>query len=245
MDPVLDQPVPDVTPAAMQAPQMDARTFLYTHALYGDPVFDRDVLTFQAALSDGLGAPAAVRRFGYNDRRLSQPTPDNLTAAIGDIATQSIDGQDLVVVMLTTHGSPEFLAQKPANSDVVSGISAQALRGFLAPLDADKQVIIIQACYSGSLIDDLASPNRIILTAAAADKSSFGCNPDNDNTWYVKSLNAALRQGGSWSDIAARTKAGVRALEEQQGIGPNSFSNPQSYVGRNMQDVWTQDSSAS
>jgi len=83
------------------------------------------------------------------------------------------------------------------------------------------------------------------MTAAAADRPSFGCAPDNDNTWYVKALNAAISQGGSWSEINARTIAGVKALEATQGIPPSSFSNPQVYVGRNMQDIWTAGGSAS
>jgi len=100
-DNATEQPLANVANTA-DAP----RTFLYAHALYGDPVFDKDVLTFQSALTNGLGAPSQVARFGYNDRRLSEPTGEAVTAAIAKFAEIATDGQDLVVVMLTTHGHP-------------------------------------------------------------------------------------------------------------------------------------------
>ena len=227
--------------AAARAATAPAQTYLYAHALFGEPVFDRDVISFERALTSALGRPADVAKFGYTDGRLSEPTPEALNGAIARLAGAARDGEDVVVVMMTTHGSPEFLAQKPANTDQISGVSAEALATFLEPLNDDKQVIILQACYSGSLIDDLAHPNRIILTAAAADRTSFGCSPDNDNTFFIKSLNAALSEGGSWSEIFGRTKSNVEALETSFEIPASDQSNPQSYVGRNMIDLWRGD----
>lgn len=233
---------PDPTPASANA--QASRNFLYAHAMYGEPVFDRDVISFQRALTTAFGAPASVERFGYTDRRLTTPSGPSMNAAISRLAAKARDGEDVVVVMFTTHGNQDILAQKPAGGEL-SFVPAQAVRAFLEPLQNDKQIIIIQACYSGSLIDDLAGPNRIILTAAAEDRTSFGCAPDNDNTWFIKSLNAALAQGGSWAEINARTQANVRALEESRGFPPNRYSNPQFYVGRNMRDVWNRDGSNS
>ena len=45
-------------------------------------------------------------------------------------------------------------------------------------------MIIISACYSGSLIGDLRAPERIIITAARADRSSFGCAAGNRHTFF-------------------------------------------------------------
>jgi hypothetical protein len=41
-------------------------------------------------------------------------------------------------------------------------------------------VIVMSACYSGSFLDDLARKDRLILTAAAADRASFGCRDGNE-----------------------------------------------------------------
>jgi len=231
---------PVVQTAAPEAASASAtsRSFLYAHALYGEPVFDRDVLSFQRALSTAFGTPAQTKRFGFTDRRLERPTPDAVDAAISSFASEAIDGRDTIIVMFTTHGGPDVLAVKPPEAAAPAGLPAEALANFLAPLNDDLQIIVLQACFSGSLIDDLASPNRIILTAAAADRTSFGCAPDNDNTFFIKSLNAALAEGGSWSEIFDRTKANVRALEDSFDIPEAEQSNPQSYVGRNMRGIW-------
>lgn len=237
-DPVAPKTDPKSASPASVVPQTPEQTYLYAHALYGEPVFDRDVVTFQAALTKGLGEPASARLFGYTDDTLQEPSAEALTAAISELADQAIDGNDLIVAMFTTHGRPEFLAQKPADTEAITGVSAAALSRFLSPLQSDRQIIILQACFSGSLIDDLAGPNRIIMTAAAEDRSSFGCSPDNDNTFYIKALNAAIARGGNWSQIHERTVANVAALERAVGIPPEETSNPQVFVGANMIGLW-------
>ncbi len=40
-------------------------------------------------------------------------------------------------------------------------------------------IVVVQACYSGSFVDNLAAPDRMVITAAAADRTSFGCASEN------------------------------------------------------------------
>src|SRR5690606_21920386 len=39
-------------------------------------------------------------------------------------------------------------------------------------------IVIVSACYSGVFVRPLARPNRMILTAARPDRTSFGCGED-------------------------------------------------------------------
>lgn len=212
-------------------------TYLYAEALYGEPVFQRDVKSFSQTVSLHLDKPKASHLFSAMDTTLPASLNGKGKEALADLAAKADDDKDLVVVMLTTHGSPDILAYKAPNEDPF-GISPAALENRLSALSADQQLIILQACYSGSFIDDLAAPNRIILTAAAADRSSFGCEPNNKNTWYIEAFNDALAQGGSLKDIATRAHALVRAREKAQGIPPERYSNPQISVGSKMKDIW-------
>lgn len=241
--PVDSAPPQVATATSASAATPAAQSYLFSWGMFADPVFDRDVVTFNRAFAQAYGAPADSALFGFTSNRLSDPSPQAMDAALQNLATQAVDGQDTVVVMMTSHGSPDVLAVKSEPNGGISAIDAQTLSRILAPLAADRQIIILQACFSGSLIDDLRSPNRIILTAAAADRSSFGCNPDSDNTWFIKSLNRAMvevtSQGGSWQQVFARTRALVAADEAAVGV---LASNPQSYVGANMRDIWTQPS---
>ena len=77
------------------------------------------------------------------------------------------------------------------------------------------------------------------MTAAAADRTSFGCAPNNKNTWFIESLNTAMAQEGSWKIIFEGTKSIVRSKEKAQGIPADKYSNPQSYVGSKMRGVWS------
>lgn len=225
------------TAAATSTAAPSAHTFLFAWGMFADPVFERDVVTFDRAFSQAYGTPENTALFAFGSRRLADPSPDALRQEIFSMADAAQDGRDVVVVMLTSHGSPDVMAVKTSANGPVSALSADGLATFLAPLADDRQILILQSCFSGSLIDELRSPNRIIMTAAAADRSSFGCNPDSDNTWFIKSLNRAMSMGGSWQHIFARTQALVAQDEAAIGV---PASNPQSYVGSNMRGIWTQ-----
>lgn len=227
---------PTTTSVAPQAAaaQTEAGTFLYAQALFGDPVFDRDVRTFANALSSASGAPERQVLIGQNGGGLASP-PSNPAGVLAGLAQDATDGTDVVVVMFTSHGAPESIAIQSGRNGPIAGITGPELNALLAPLSQDRQIVILQACYSGSLIDDISAPNRIVITAAAADRPSFGCNPDNDNTWFIRSLNTALRQGGTWAEVFARTRAIVAEAERAAGL---PASNPQVDVGRNMRDIW-------
>lgn len=229
-----------VTPTDAAVVQTPSRNFLFSWGMYADPVFDRDVETFNRAFSRTYGAPADADLFGFTSARLADPEGTAMEREIAQMAAEAVDGEDIVVVMLTSHGSPGLMAIKTTPNGPIAGVTADGLAEFLAPLSNDRQILILQACFSGSLINDLRSPNRIIMTAAAADRSSFGCNPDSDNTWFIKSMTRAMAevgaQGGSWEQVFARTRALVTADEAAVGV---PASNPQRFVGANMRDVWT------
>jgi len=229
--PTADQQTQATTVAATQS-----RTFVFSWAMFADPVFERDVLTFNRTFAAQFGAPQAAASYAFASRRFAEPDPDSMRETLEQMAQDAVDGEDTVVIMLTSHGAPGVLAVKTSADGPVAAVSADGLAEFLAPLSQDQQIIILQACFSGSLIDRLKSPNRIILTAAAADRTSFGCEPDSDNTWFIKSLNRAIGMGGSWQQIFNRTRALVEQEEARAGF---PGSNPQSNVGRNMRLIWT------
>ena len=223
--------------SATQPPRPYDKLYLLSEALYGEPVFARDVTTFSTAITRHIATPSKTYRFSSMGGSLPKGANGASVSAVKDLAARAKDGRDLVVVMFTTHGGPNLLAYKePGHPDQI--IPASALKQHLAPLTNDLHIVVLQACYSGSLIDDLAHPNRIILTAAAHNRTSFGCNPTGQNTWFIDALSKSIAAGGTWEEIAARTQGLVRAREKSIGMPPARYSNPQTYVGRNMGAVW-------
>jgi Peptidase C13 family len=55
-------------------------------------------------------------------------------------------------------------------------------------------VIVVSACFSGSFIDDISAPDRLVITAARGDRSSFGCRDGAEWTEFGQSFfDRALR----------------------------------------------------
>ncbi|NNF89905.1 MAG: hypothetical protein HKM96_00890, partial [Boseongicola sp.] len=59
---------------------------------------------------------------------------------------------------------------------ITRDIRPEDIADALDEADIGNAIIVISACYSGSFTDALAAPDRLILTAASADRTSFGCS---------------------------------------------------------------------
>ncbi len=91
-------------------------------------------------------------------------------------------------------------------------------------------VVVVSACHSGTFINDQTKkPNRIIMTAAAADRTSFGCGADDDYTYYDQCLLQTLDGAATWRELALGTRSCVETLERRLGV--RQQSRPQLFVG--------------
>ena len=142
--------------------------------------------------------------------------------------------QDKVMLLLSSHGADGFLSVH-AGKQPLGLASVADLRRWLAPLGDRPTLLVISACHSGSFIDPLRRPNRIILTAAAKDRSSFGCQPRSDNTFFTKAL---LGQPGllslSTREMMRQATLGVTELEVKMKLSPPS--SPQYFYGVGVED---------
>lgn len=90
-------------------------------------------------------------------------------------------------------------------------------------------VVLVSACFSGQFItQDLAGPNRIILTAARADRPSFGCSADTRYTYWDGCLVENLPRSRTWAELYQNTSACITQKEGAIGVPP---SEPQAFFG--------------
>lgn len=90
-------------------------------------------------------------------------------------------------------------------------------------------VLLVSACYSGIFIDQTTSkPNRIILTAARKDRTSFGCSPDETYVYWDTCLIENMPTATSWKDLQAKTDA---CIENKESRGSFTPSEPQNFYG--------------
>ena len=125
------------------------------------------------------------------------------------------------------------------------GIKPAHLRNSLNAAGIRNRVVIVSACFSGHFILPFSDAFTAVFTAAAADRSSFGCQPENDWTYFGDALfNRALRGGvgleaafdaslttiATWEDDLVKAwnaKPAAQKAREPQPVP----SNPQKHVG--------------
>ncbi|MCX6118529.1 MAG: hypothetical protein NT027_13385 [Proteobacteria bacterium] len=144
---------------------------------------------------------------------------------------KGVGQDDRCFVHMTSHGSRTgfYLVNQ-------GEISPTELDGVLNRTCGSRPtVLLISACYSGIFSNSSAmrKPNRIILTAARPDRTSFGCGAENQYTYWDSCLIESMTKVKSWNDLYTTTTACVRR-KEQGGFTP---SEPQLYIGDQVKDL--------
>lgn len=94
-------------------------------------------------------------------------------------------------------------------------------------------VVVISACHSGTFLRErLMTENRVILTAARRDRSSFGCSFTETLTVYDRCFLENWDRAANWPALHGALVACVRATERARRFGPPS--EPQAHIGRLM-----------
>ncbi|KAA8731859.1 peptidase C13 family protein [Acinetobacter qingfengensis] len=138
---------------------------------------------------------------------------------------------DVAFIYMTSHGLPnQFeLSDDPVAMDP---IDPKWLRQTLDAAGIRWRVIVISSCYSGSFIPVLKSPDTLIITASAADRSSFGCSNEADYTYFGRAFfDEAMRENNTLETAFLQAQKTVAKWEKAQGFEP---SEPQWVIGENM-----------
>jgi hypothetical protein len=235
-----DQPYLFGTQAAQAAsPAAHRRLFYIGLALYPEQWSRNDVVDLADALRGNSTlevVPLIASNYSDGDKREYPVADDAAIAGLIRTAAEHAGPNDLVFVHISTHGGPGVLARQ------VEGGPQDVIREFelgqmLSPLDGHPTIIAVSACYSGSLIRGLKSRDRIIITAARADRSSFGCAAESRHTFFG---DAELRgfglRGRSLHQAFIVITDEVSAMEQARHYGPPS--QPQISIGASVRDLY-------
>lgn len=159
-------------------------------------------------------------------------TKRNVKGVLASVARRA-DKDSVVVLLFTSHGSPFELAIKTGYGEYKESLAATELQDYLEALKPVPTIIVISACYSGSFVPALSAENRIIMTSAARDRSSFGCSPESDGTYFVQALFPKdLDPSASLWTMFSRARAQVAEREKSKKLKP---SQPQLFIGKGME----------
>lgn len=158
-------------------------------------------------------------------------TRTSIARTLNDIGQRMNRDEDVLFLFLTSHGNTGVfeLANPPIN---MASIDPAWLRETLDQAGIRWRVIVISACYSGSFIPALQSPNTVIITAASADQASFGCENERDFTWFGKAFFLeGMNQQKSLTGAFEQANKQVTTWENREGYPP---SQPQMRVGNGI-----------
>lgn len=154
-------------------------------------------------------------------------TADAMTAVLRGAPPEPGQG---CLVFVTSHGGRGGLLLRD-DLDHDRGLTPSALGEMLdMGCGSAPTVAIISGCYSGVFIGAVTeAPNRIILTAARDDRTSFGCGAELQFTYFDDCLFQSWPKAPTWAALYRATLACVRSKERDTGSTPPS--EPQAYFG--------------
>ncbi|HUD41800.1 MAG TPA: C13 family peptidase [Dokdonella sp.] len=215
---------------ARLAPQRPGIVDLYVVAFAGDgteSVFRNEVEHVERLFSQRFGAVGRVLTLINHPATLETAplaTLTNLTWAIDGVAAAMDPEEDILLVFVTSHGSEahDLLVDLPPLP--LDAIGPEQLADALEASPRPRwRVVVVSACYSGGFLDALRDEGTLVITAARADRTSFGCGTDADITYFGRALfDEALNRTASLTDAFEMARETVAERERAEGIDPPS-----------------------
>jgi hypothetical protein len=219
---------------AALAPHSKGKTDIYAIGVAGWATLD----VFTKELDGGLAAIGRVLPIKHHVVRLiNHPatapylplaSPHNFAAAVHDVGKLMDKRNDVLVLLLTSHGDRSgFALQLP---DRIVDLTPKFLAATLAREGIKNRVVIVSACFSGIFVRPLKDDNTIIMTAADATHTSFGCAPEREWTYFGDALfRQALLPGTDFRNAFEHARILIQGWELMDHLPP---SNPQGFFGR-------------
>jgi len=159
-------------------------------------------------------------------------TASNLRATLAHLGNVINTEEDIVLLHIATHGGNDYRLALDLPPLELAQLTPSSLARMLADSGIKWKVIVISACFSGGFIEPLKDDNTLIITAADAFHSSFGCDYESDYTWFSQALyDEALRDTFSFVEAFEAAREAVGEREREEGYPP---SNPQMFAGAAM-----------
>jgi hypothetical protein len=219
---------------ARLAPQTRGETDVYTIGIAGWA--EQDV--FIKELDGALAVVGKVLRIRDRTLRLVnhidsvERTPvalrANFAAAVRAVARVMDRDEDVLLLFMTSHGSPDGIALRLPGL-ISTGLAPEDVAAVLDREGIKNRIVVVSACYSGVFIKPLANDNTIVITAADEKSTSFGCSNEREWTYFGDAFfNHNLRPGVSIEEAFLDAKVTIGQWEAAEGLTP---LNPQGHFG--------------
>jgi hypothetical protein len=146
--------------------------------------------------------------------------------------------RDILFLYLSSHGTEDHKFALEFGPMQFNDIDPKRLRKLLDDAGIKRRVVVISACFSGGFVDALKDDNSLIITAAAADRKSFGCSNEADFTYFGKAyFEQAMSRTDSFIEAFELAMPLIASREKEDGYQP---SEPRMVVGEAIRPVLAQ-----
>lgn len=219
--------------------QTPGKVDLYVVAMGGDAtedVFRNEVEFVGQQFATRFGAEGRVLSLlNHADtvERTPLATRTNLRRAIAGIGQVMDPAEDVLLFFVTSHGSEAHELSMHMPPIALNDVRPDDLATALDEAGIEWRVLVVSACYSGGFIAPLQGPKTLVITAARADRTSFGCGAHSNITYFGEAYFAeALNRTDSFTDAFALARKTVGERERGEDFEP---SRPQIAVGEGIE----------
>jgi len=198
------------------------------HAEDGGPTeaFDnarRDVAKslVDAGFSAGNIQQFSVRPERYPDQKVLPADVSYIKGGLEYLTRQAPDG---CLIYFSSHGNADGIL---LNGHIFSPAGLSSMVDDTC--GKRPTVVILSACFSGVFLPALSDTNRVIMTAARRDRSSFGCTQNDKYPYYDDCILSSWPQVSNFAALATAARVCVGKREIVEHAAPPS--EPQMTVG--------------
>jgi len=199
------------------------------HSGQPSEVFDNGRRDISKALTNLGFVQSHIKQFSVRPEQDMNTNPlrsemETIDTEFRKLARQSSGG---CFLYFTSHGAPQGILI--GNDLVAPNVIAQMVNDACA----DRMtVVVVSACFSGVFVPALQTENRMIMTAARPDRTSFGCGEANVYTFFDQCFLESIPQSRDFPALSAKVRECVTLRETAEGATPPS--EPQVSIGFNV-----------
>ncbi len=231
---VLDEALARLAP---ERPGVEDLYFVGVAPYASQDVFARELASVRKLFDERFGTAGRSIALVNSPETLGDTpiaTATSLRAVLESIGRTMNAEEDVLFLFITTHGDERHELAFELPPLTLQQLTPTALARMLADSGVKWKVLVVSACYSGGFVEPLKDANTVVITAADAKSSSFGCAQGRDFTYFGRAyFGEALGRTFSFTEAFETARASVGEQERAERLAPSS---PQIFIGNAVRD---------
>ena len=174
----------------------------------------------------------AIRQYSVRPERYPAVKPGKTDLGVIHAGLRTLAARNTAgcLFYISSHGAPEGVV---LDEDILPPQLLAAVINDACP--ARPSVVVISACFSGVFVAPLQKNDRMILTAARSDRTSFGCSEDDKYPYFDDCFLSSARAAHDFPALGRAVQACVARKERDTGSKPPS--EPQLWIGADLRPL--------